>query len=268
MLTLTAIGYGRITPATSIGKMACIISAIVGRLAISAVTANVLQLTGLFELEERTHNYVIKCAREREMKSTACRVIQACWRWYRIKERAYEWSQRSFTIVNTDFEMQQTEIFHRESHAPFLLRMYLFDMIGKMRIARLKQRKRRIDHSGVIHELDMSRKGSFVLQEISNKFVNAQNLITNVLGQKKSKYAYRGALYVYTDVGPKWLNKIVKKIKEFGKTVDKKTDEVSMKRKQLQYMELLNISRGNSPSNSPNTHSSKSSTNNKKMAQM
>ena len=114
----------------------------------------------------------------------------------------------------------------------------------------------------------MSRKGSFVLQEISNKFVNAQNLITNVLGQKKSKHAYRGALYVYTDVGPKWLNKIVKKIKEFGKTVDKKTDELSMKRKQLQYMELLNISRGNSPSNSPNTHSSKSSTNNKKMAQM
>ena len=86
--------------------------------------------------------------------------------------------------------------------------------------------------------------------------------------KKKSKHAYRGALYVYTDVGPKWLNKIVKKIKEFGKTVDKKTDEVSMKRKQLQYMELLNISRGNSPSNSPNTHSSKSSTNNKKMAQM
>ena len=79
----------------------------------------------------------------------------------------------SFTIVNTDFEMQQTKIFHRESHAPFLLRMYLFDMIGKMRIARLKQRRRRIDHSGVIHELDMSRKGSFVLQEISNKFVNA-----------------------------------------------------------------------------------------------
>ena len=35
-----------------------------------------------------------------------------------------------------------------------------------------------------------------------------------------------------------------------------------------QYMELLNISRGNSPSNSPNAHSSKTSNSNKKMAQM
>ncbi len=249
MLTLTAIGYGRITPATTVAKFACVVSAIVGRLSISAMTANVLQLTGLLELEERAHNYTIKCCRESAMQHTASRVIQACWRWYKVQKKSFKWNYETYKVINTDFQIKQTRIYHRESHAPFILRVKLFDRISQMRQARLKQRRRRIDHAGTIHELDMSRKANFILQETARKFVRSQHLITHVLGQKKSKDAFRGAIYVRTDVGPKWLNRVVKKIRHFGNVLDKKTEEVSMKRIALEYMGMLNQSRtGGSPS--------------------
>ena len=92
VLTLTAIGYGRIVPHTSISKFICIVTAIVGRLAISAMTANVLQMTGLLELEERTHNFVIKCEREVKMKTAAANVISMSWRYFKAKRKAYDWT--------------------------------------------------------------------------------------------------------------------------------------------------------------------------------
>ena len=87
VLTLTAIGYGRIVPHTSISKFICIVTAIVGRLLISAITANVLQMTGLLELEERTHNFVIKCQREAKMKEAAANVIATSWRYFKTKRK-------------------------------------------------------------------------------------------------------------------------------------------------------------------------------------
>ena len=247
ILTLTAIGYGRIVPHTAISKFVCIVTAIVGRLAISAMTANVLQMTGLLELEERAHNFVIKCEREVKMKATAANVIAMAWRLFKAEQNSYHWHVAQYSKLDLNLKFKKTEVFHRESHKPSILRLKLLSRIIIMKNARTMRRRRRIDHAGTIYELDMSRKLNFALTKINAKIFKMENLITNVLGKERAKKSYRGALYVHTDAGPIWLRNLVEKMKEFGSSVNKKRNTVYMKRSSLEYMELVERSRSPTP---------------------
>jgi hypothetical protein len=234
-LTFFGVGYGRSVPHSSYAKLVCVYVALMGKILVASITANILGATRLLELHERVHNFVTKWDKDAVRNSKAAKVIQRSWRYRQSLDAAFNWQPAKFTKKSSSGKKKEvTKLKYRSSHLPFILRMQLFDAIREWRQSRQACGRQRMDTSDTNYQLDLTRRSVFVLENFSKTFGKIVKTAEE-LGYEASAQILKGGVMVHSTHGPEWLKELAASMKSLEKKTSRVTSAVALAKAKVEY---------------------------------
>lgn len=167
MITITAVGYGDTTPATSGGRAICILAAFIGITVTAVLVAAVHQKLTLLPYEGRMVDFLDRSSTSSVLKYYASRCISRSWKYYHFRKKAirlvarqkFNILARSHLLLHKTLMLQgifdfqtarkQTQAYDRRYHSEQLFRSMLEGLYDKLETMTL-------DFNVLEEELDLS----------------------------------------------------------------------------------------------------------------